>query len=724
MNTVNQETVTIRNPVYSGAMYGAMSWTVYAIVECWFTIILPWIIKPGYDYTPLHSYFTLLLFIIYPVTGLILGSFTGLCFKVAKGTIQFLEKIQPEFFLSSFSTLTVVAGLSADYIFLLKSGFSIKYLAAPLGLAGLLALVLLSSALSRVWYERFRFLANPWTSCILLLGVTGIAREYMINYSTFFKAAVSILYPVVIILIAFLLQKAMEKLRTRKHGESVPVVTAKYVVMITFIAVAFLGISFYPRQTPRIQKFKTSASPASPGKPNVILIVMDTVRADHLPMYGYVRDTTPNIRKFSEKATLFPRSFASGSMTLSTHASIFTGLYAFQHGAHCTEQLPEGQPLSDDLKTIAEDLNEKGYLTIGIVSNYGFLSDVFHMDQGFQYFDNRMPVHFFSPTKPYYLRQIIGMFLTRYVAPEKRADVYKKADDINTEVFSLLDKVKKEKQPFFLFVNYMDAHRPHMPPPPFDTLYPGKNASIDTSFNNRMSEEIMTLKRNITEEEKNHLISQYDGSIAYLDSQIGELIDRIKNIGLYESSLIIITSDHGEAFGERNLMEHGVSVYQDQDYVPLIIKFPNAEEGLIADDVVNSVDLMPTILDVTGYEIPEDIQGVSVLRLKNGNTRKVISESYPNKYLLSWHARFHRIERAIISWPHKFISSTAGKKELYDLSKDPDEKVDLYRPADRISGELELQLNERLKSNAVKSSPPAKLDEGALDRLKSLGYVK
>ena len=193
MNTVNQETVTIRNPVYSGAMYGAMSWTVYAIVECWFTIILPWIIKPGYDYTPLHSYFTLLLFIIYPVTGLILGGFTGLCFKVAKGTIQFLEKIQPEFFLSSFSTLTVVAGLSADYIFLLKSGFSIKYLAAPLGLAGLLALVLLSSALSRVWYERFRFLANPWTSCILLLGVTGIAREYMINYSTFFKDAVSIL---------------------------------------------------------------------------------------------------------------------------------------------------------------------------------------------------------------------------------------------------------------------------------------------------------------------------------------------------------------------------------------------------------------------------------------------------------------------------------------------------------------------------------------------------
>jgi len=724
MSNVNQETVTIRGTVYSGAAYGAMSWTVYAIVECWFTIILPWIIKPGYDYTPLHSDFTLLLFIIYPVIGLILGGFTGLSFKVAKGRIRSLEKIRPEFFLSSFSTLTVVAALSADYIFLLKSGFPIKHLAAPLGLAALLTLMLILSALSHAWYRRFRFLANPWTSCILLLGVVGTTREYMINYSTFSKAAASIIYPAVVILIAFLIQKSSEKLRKHKHGESAPGVTAKSVMIIAFIAISFLGISFYPRQTPRVQKFKTNSAPVSAGKPNVILIVMDTVRADHLPMYGYGRDTAPNIREFSEKATLFPRSFASGSMTLSSHASIFTGLYPFQHGAHCTEQLPEGHPLSDNLKTIAEDLNEIGYLTLGIVSNYGFLSDVFHMDQGFQYFDNRMPVHFFSPTKPYYLRQIAGMFLARYVAPERHADVYKKADDINKEVFSLLDKVKKEKQPFFLLINYMDAHRPHMPPPPFDTLYPGKNASIDTSFNNRMSEEIMTLKRKITDEERNHLISQYDGSIAYLDFQIGELIDRLKKIGFYENTLIIITSDHGEAFGERNLMEHGVSVYQDQVYVPLIIKFPNTNEGRVVDEVVNSVDLMPTVLDVTGYEIPEDIDGISVLRLKHDNARNVISESYPNKYLLSWHARFHRIERAIISWPYKFISSTAGKRELYDLSRDPDEKVNLYRPDDRISGKLLLQLNQRLKNVAVKSSRPAKLDEGALDRLRSLGYVK
>jgi arylsulfatase A-like enzyme len=724
MNKIKEDVVSIREPINSGALYGAVSWTVYAITECFFTIILPWIIKPGYDYTPLHPDFTVLLFIIYPVIGLILGGFIGLCFKVAKGRIQFFEKIQPEVFLSSFATLSIVLALSADYVFLLTTGFSIKHLAAPLGLAALLALVLLFSALSHSWYRRFRFLANPWTSCILLLGVVGITREHMINYSTAYKAAASIVYPIVVISIVYFIQKTAEKLWTRNRRESLPVLTARSVVIIVFIAIAFLGVSFFPRQTHRIQHINAGTAPASADRPNVILVVMDTVRADHLPMYGYDRDTTPNIRKFSEQATLFSQSFASGSMTLSTHASIFTGLYAFQHGAHYTAQLPEGQPLSENFHTIAEELNEKGYLTFGIVSNFGFLSHVFHMDQGFQYFDNRVPVHFFSPARPYYLRQIVGMLLTRYVSPVKHADAYKKAEDINKEVYSLLDKVKKERQAFFLFINYMDAHRPYNIPPPFDTLYPGKNDSINAFPNNRMSEEIMKLKRGITDEERSHLISQYDGGIAYMDFQIGELIKRLKKIGLYENSLIIITSDHGEAFGERNLMEHGSSVYQDQVYVPLIVKFPKAHEGHVVNEIVNSVDLMPTILDVLGYEISKDIQGMSLQSLKHEKSRNIISESYPNNYLLSWHSRFHRVERAIYSWPYKFISSTAGKKELYDLSRDPDEKVNLYRSDDRISGELELQLNQRLNSVAVKFPPPAKLDEGALDRLKALGYVK
>jgi len=286
--------------------------------------------------------------------------------------------------------------------------------------------------------------------------------------------------------------------------------------------------------------------------------------------------------------------------------------------------------------------------------------------------------------------------------------VYRRAAEINTVVFQLLDRVKGETRPFFLFINYMDAHRPLIPPAPFDTLYPGKSESVDTVQNNAVSREIMKFRRNITLEERNHLISQYDGGINYIDFQIGEFISRLKELGLYDNSLIVITSDHGEAFGERNLMEHGVSVYQDQIYIPLIIKYPNNKNGNIINDLVSSVDIMPTILDVTGYEIPDAAQGVSLLKLDSVRTRSIISESFPDQELLNLGSRFHRIERAIFSWPYKFISSTAGEKELYDLSKDPFEKENLYRHGERISGELELRLGRWLNSVSSESISLAK----------------
>jgi len=282
------------------------------------------------------------------------------------------------------------------------------------------------------------------------------------------------------------------------------------------------------------------------------------------------------------------------------------------------------------------------------------------------------------------------------------------AEEINSAVFQLLDRVTGGQKPFFLFINYMDAHRPHIPPPPFDTLYPGKSEVIETDQNNLMSRGIMSFKRDITPEERNHLISQYDGGINYIDFHIGELISRLKELGLYDDTLIIITSDHGEAFGEKNLMEHGVSVYQDQIYIPLIIKYPNNKDGSVINDPVSSVDIMPTILDVTGYEVPDAVQGVSLLKLGSVKTRSIISESFPDRDLLNLHPRFHRIERAIFSWPYKLISSTAGEKELYDLSKDPSEKENLYRHGERISAELELRLSRWLKSISSESTSLAR----------------
>ena len=271
----------------------------------------------------------------------------------------------------------------------------------------------------------------------------------------------------------------------------------------------------------------------------------------------------------------------------------------------------------------------------------------------------------------------------------------------------------------------MDAHNPFIPPSPFDSQYPGKDENFTSDRYNNLLIDIMNLTYAMPENDRRHLISQYDGGIAYLDSQIGKLLSRLKELGLYETSLIIITSDHGECFGERNLINHGVSVYQDQIYIPLIIKYPNNNQGHIVDDLTSVVDLVPTILDVLNYEIPKGLQGEILLSIKPGRLRSVYSESFPRgRGKPVRKSRLDRKERAIFLGQYKFISSTAGKKELYDLSKDPNEMNNIYDVNGSKSTELEAKLNQWLIDTKEESGTAAKLDKDALERLKALGYIQ
>jgi arylsulfatase A-like enzyme len=703
MNSNKVESMKIRKHIGSGAVYGALAWSVYAIAECLFTIILPWIIKPSYDYEPLHWGFTVLLFVIYPVIGLLLGGFLGLFFKVARVRIQFLEKVQPEVFLSSFATLTIVSALSVHYVILWFVVYPFKQLADFFIISSLLTGSLVLSAFSISWFKRLRFLTNTWTTCILLLGLPWITKDFLIKGFTIDKAIAAVLFFVITMFVAFVVQKRFDKRSSGNSNLFVPNFSNKYVTFMISLSLITLGMSCFLKQSPYIKNFNFEVSPLTGNHPNIILIVMDTVRADHLSLYGYERDTTPNIRNFAKEATLYPHSFSSEATDLSTTASIFTGMYVSRHGAHFSESAPYlMKPLSNELTTLAEVLSGKGYITMGSVSNFVYLSHSLHMDQGFQYFDNRLPALFFRKSQPFFLRNLIRHYLARIFLTHDYHHVYRRAEEINSVVFNLLDRIKGVKNPFFLFINYMDAHRPHIPPSPFDTLYPGKNEAINTIQNNLMNRKIMKFERELTKEERNHLISQYDGGIAYIDFHIGGLIERLKKLGLYDNTLIIITSDHGESFGERNLMEHGVSVYQDQVYIPLIIKYPNKKDESVINDLVSSVDIMPTILDVTGYEIPEDVQGVSLLKLGAAKTRSIISESFPDKGLIDLQTRFHRIERAIFSGPYKFISSTAGKKELYDISMDPGEQNNLYGSNNSVSAIFETNLNNLIKNASEK----------------------
>jgi arylsulfatase A-like enzyme len=473
-----------------------------------------------------------------------------------------------------------------------------------------------------------------------------------------------------------------------------------------------------------VQKQNVASKNADPSRPNVILIVMDTVRADHLSLYGYERDTTPNLRKFAETATVYTNAIAPGDMTLSTHASLFTGMYPSWHHAHYDpwNSAPAGRPLSSKFHTLAEVLCEKGYSTIAVVANRAYLSPHFGLNQGFRWYDWRAPVPFLTNAHFYSIRKgIRDLFICLFSHLD--SDLRnRRAKEVNKEVFNRLNLLKQTQIPFFIFINYMDAHDPYIPPPPFDTLYTNMKQRFSLASYHEMRKDVMKLKRDVTDKEFSLLLSQYDAGIAYIDYHIGKLIARLSEFGLYENTLLIITSDHGEAFGRRSLLGHGSSVYQDQIRVPLIIKWPDIPRPKVVVEPVSIVDLMPTVLK---FETPSRIHGRSLL--DNGRAKRwsVFSESFPHGDYLTWHPRFNRIERAVFSESFKFIGSTSNKKEIYDLSKDSAEQLNFYTSENVISKRLETELHNWINGQLQhQSTKPVKLDKQTFDRLKSLGYAR
>lgn len=400
-----------------------------------------------------------------------------------------------------------------------------------------------------------------------------------------------------------------------------------------------------------------------------------------------------------------------------------------QHGAH--NDPPEfwsGRPLSNKFVTLTEILATNNFLTLGVISNYGLLGHGFGIPQGFNYYDSKIPLVFLKEINRNFLSSWIREILVPFFKPADYDVVYRNAETINKEVFKLLDDIgENDSQPFFLFVNYMDAHFPYIPPPPYDTRYSGKQEGFDSKQYLELYQGIVEKKRGITKVEHDHLVSQYDGEIAYLDHYLGELFARLKEFDMFENTLIIITSDHGEVFGERDLIQHGMSVYQDQVYVPLLLKRPNSNKNDIVNQTVSSIDILPTVLNVLNIDMPlPNIRGKNLLDIDLDDNRYIVTESYPNGGLRQMHQRFMRIERAVISGSLKLIQSTADKHELYDLENDPNELNDLFDIRAADAEQLTNQLSKWMESNTriTNSQDNAELDPEVLTRLKALGYIQ
>jgi len=408
-----------------------------------------------------------------------------------------------------------------------------------------------------------------------------------------------------------------------------------------------------------------------PRRPNILIITVDTLRADRLGCYGYPGDLTPNVDALAKESIVFERAIAQVPLTWPSHAAIFTGTYPFHNGV----QDFTGQPLSASFRMLAESLKANGYTTSAIVSSF-VLDRSWGLARGFDSYDDAFAGEQF-------LHKDLGLV-------ERRAE-----ESVNHTIRWLKTH---PNQPFFLWLHLYDPHSPYDPPEPFRSRFAKQ---------------------------------PYEGEIAYADSQLGRLWAWLKQApeNLYDNTLIVFLSDHGESLGEHGEKEHGFFIYDSTVRVPLVVKPPRAAK-LAAQRVavaVESIQVGPTVLEMAGVEDPiqKQFQAESLLSLMNGKphgpARPAYSESFYPANSFGW-SPLRSVQTAL----YQYIE--APKPELYNLENDPPEKDNVIEKNGSVSARMRSELNQLLaRYPAPATSPDAGKASGrgtdVLEKLRSLGYV-
>ncbi|HVL68339.1 MAG TPA: sulfatase-like hydrolase/transferase [Vicinamibacterales bacterium] len=398
-----------------------------------------------------------------------------------------------------------------------------------------------------------------------------------------------------------------------------------------------------------------AGAPAGTRAQNVLLITLDTTRADRIGAYGYAAARTPNLDALARSGVRFDDATVSAPITGPSHAAILTGHHAPRFGVRDNVMTP----LPDEAVTIAEILADRGFSTGGFIGAF-ILDRPYGFAQGFGAFD--------------------GGFTRVDAGSEANAERPASAvvDDAVKWIASL-DAAK----PFFAWVHLYDPHAPYTPPAPF--------------------------------------AQDYDGEIAYVDQQIGRLLESLRARQVFGRTLVAVIADHGESLGQHGEDEHGVFLYDTVLRVPFIVSGPGARPGHVVTEQVRGIDVVPTILEALGMEPPADLDGESLGPLLDGRTRANVPPSYAETHYPRLHYGWSEL-RSIRADGWKAID--APRPELYNLRDDPREEKNLYavqQPlADRMIGEA-ARLGRELGGG---SQPPAKQpDRETLDRLRSLGYV-
>ena len=402
--------------------------------------------------------------------------------------------------------------------------------------------------------------------------------------------------------------------------------------------------------------------PAAAGrtpKLNVLLVTIDTLRADRVGACGSERRLTPNLDGLAARSAVFTRAFAHATVTLPSHANILLGTTPSFHGVHDNLNFV----VRPELTTLAEHLGGHGYATGAFVGGFPLVS-YFGLDQGFSVYDDA-----FGRPEP-------GARGTGAGSGERPAG----------EVWaSAREWLKGRTAPWFLWVHFYDPHDPYDPPEPFRTR-----------FNSNL----------------------YDGEVAYADAVLGDALKDLKELGLEGTTLVVCVSDHGESLGEHGEATHGYLAYNATLWVPLVVHVPGIAPRVVARNV-SHIDIFPTVCDALGIDRPKALQGASLLPLMRGRRtaeRPVYFESLSAYYNMGWAPL-----RGLVDGTDKFIDSP--RPELYDLDRDFGERNDLAGESDVASRRKRLESVVRGQTSAEGAGAERASDRETRERLRSLGYV-
>jgi arylsulfatase A-like enzyme len=507
-------------------------------------------------------------------------------------------------------------------------------------------------------------------------------------------------------------------------------------LLITLLLVAFVLI--HRRSAWRERHELTRLPAAGPDAPNVLIVVFDTLRADHVLSYGYPRETSPSIDRLAREGALFENAIAPAPWSLPSHVSLLTGKYQFEHGIGDVPAMSATglrAPAMNGSETLAEMLERHGYRTGAFSANRTYFSANLGFFKGFSHFED-----YYDSVADCFVRTLFGrefarVYLTRSdrsgprrlirwlgweslldkddegAAPGGTQGVRKRAPEVNREVLRWIDS-SPHGRPFFAFLNYFDVHHRYGGPVAYKGPWSGTGKQVSRLGNHPARRDDSTSLEMTDDKWNEELINEYDDGIKYDDDALGELLRNLEARGYLKNTLVVVTSDHGESLGEHHIAYHGEALYREQIYVPLVFWFPgHVPAGKRVSGVISNASIPATVMSVLSFAPVADFRRPALDALWSGSAPNsnadVISEVaqiYPTaaEDLVSEKLVPTAMQGAMKSlttdqW--QLITHQKLGNQLYDYTKDPHELKDVFGAADSqaIVGKLMFQLQSTIQ---------------------------